>query len=68
MTEDGRRIVNQEKHLREAQIDDGEFDEPPRGLNDPEYDDYYAKIRAQVGYDDDAFESDESCGNFLDSN
>lgn len=63
MTADGRPIVNEEKNLREALVDEGEFDPvPDQNMTDPEYDDYYAKIRAEVGYDDEAFESDADSG------
>ena len=43
----------------EAVADDGEFDLPQtKPMSDPEYDEYYARIRAELAYDDDAFESD----------
>ena len=64
MAADGRPIINKDKHLREALADEGEFDpRPPQEMPDADYDDYHARIRAEVGYDDDAFESDvESSG------
>ena len=54
--------MNEEKHLREAQLDEGEFGPVAPTMTDAEYEDYYAKIRAEVGYDDDAFESDADSG------
>lgn len=49
--------------MREALADEGEFDPRPAQEIDAEHEDYYARIRAEVGYDDDAFESDaESSG------
>jgi hypothetical protein len=63
VTADGRPVVNEEKHLREALVHQGEFD--PVSLDrsaETEYDNYYAKIRAEVGYADEAFESDAESG------
>ena len=60
---DGRPIINEDKHLREALADEGEFDpRPAPEMPDAEYENYLAKIRAEVGYDDDAFESDAESG------
>ena len=56
-------MVNEEKHLREAQLDEGEFDPvPQREMTDAQYEDYIAKVRDEVGYNDDAFESDPGSG------
>lgn len=56
-------MVNEEKHLREAQVDEGEFDPVPlREMTDAQYEDYIAKVRDEVGYNDDAFESDPGSG------
>ncbi len=56
-------MVNEEKHLREAQLDEGEFDPvPQREMTDAQYEDYIAKIRDEVGYNDEAFESDPGSG------
>jgi hypothetical protein len=56
-------VVNEEKHLREAQLDEGEFDPvPQREMTDAQYEDYIAKVRDEVGYNDDAFESDPGSG------
>ena len=49
--------------MRVGVVDEDEFDAHlPQGMPEQGHDDYYAKIRAEVGYDDDAFESDAESG------
>jgi hypothetical protein len=51
------------QRVRSNQIDKGEFEIPPaQQTSDNEYEDYYARIRAEMGYDDEAFESDAESG------